>query len=52
MPCCCSNVVLGSDAGSLYELSIDEGKKERVKQLIALKGEPPAIVGLLQVRND
>lgn len=43
-----SGVILGSDAGVLYELSIDENKKERVKQLFTLREEQPAVTGLLQ----
>lgn len=51
LPCpCCSEALLGTDSGAIYELSVDEGKKERLQKLHELHGEAGPIAGLAQVR--
>ena len=46
----CREALLGTDAGVIYELSVDEGKKERLRQLHELHGQAGPIAGLAQVR--
>jgi hypothetical protein len=45
----CSEVLLGTDGGSIYELSIDEARHERVKQVYSLYEGTGLIAGLSQV---
>lgn len=47
----CSEALLGTDSGALYELSVDEGKKERLQRLHELQGEAGPVAGLAQVRR-
>ena len=47
----CREALLGTDAGVVYELSVDEGKKERLRQLHELHGGAGPIAGLAQVRS-
>ena len=49
--CACREALLGTDAGVIYELSVDEGKKERLQQLHELQGPAGPIAGLAQVRS-
>lgn len=45
----CSEALLGTDSGAIYELSVDEGRKERLQKLHELRGEAGPIAGLAQV---
>lgn len=44
-----SEALLGTDSGAIYELSVDEGRKERLQKLHELRGEAGPIAGLAQV---
>lgn len=46
-----SEALLGTDSGAIYELSVDEGRKERLQKLHELRGEAGPIAGLAQVRS-
>lgn len=46
-----SEALLGTDSGAIYELSVDEGRKERLQKLHELRGEAGPIAGLAQVRG-
>lgn len=45
----CREALLGTDSGAIYELGLDEGKKERLVKLHELQGETGPIAGLAQV---
>jgi hypothetical protein len=47
--CACSEALLGTDSGAIYELSLDEGKKEKLRLLHELAGEAGPIAGMAQV---
>lgn len=47
--CACSEALLGIDSGSIYELSLDEGRKEKLRLLHELGGEAGPIAGMAQV---
>lgn len=44
-----SEVVIGTDKGALYELSLEGPKKEKVQQLCTLRGDAAPVAGLVQV---
>ena len=53
LPACargCRQALLGTDAGALYELAVEEGgRKERLRPLYTLHGEAAPVAGLAQV---